>query len=262
MNISELKTFLDEKYDRYNRPSFIETDPIQIPHSFSKKEDMEISGFLAASIAWGKRKMIIRNAEKMMSVMQHQPYDFIINADISDFKEINNIGHRTFKNVDFVYFLSALKNIYENHGGLENVFTSAYKKDKSVFSAIKYFREIFFELPHEQRTEKHIANTEKKSAAKRINMFLMWMVRNDNRGVHFGIWKDISTEDLIIPLDVHSGNTARALGMLKRKQNDKKAAEELTGFLQKLDKKDPVKYDFALFGLGVFEKFTNENTFR
>ncbi len=257
LNNIELKEFLEEKHDLYNRPSFIDSDPIQIPHQYSKKEDIEIAGFLASTIAWGKRSMIIKNAEKMMSVLNHNPHEFILNADNKDFEKVATVGHRTFKPVDFLYFLKSLKNIYEHHGGLEEVFTKGFKKENSIFGAIEYFRKIFFELNHETRTEKHIANVAKNSAAKRINLFLMWMVRKDNRGVHFGIWKKIPVSELLIPLDVHSGNTARALGLLKRKQNDKKAVEELTGKLKEFDPNDPVKYDFALFGAGVFEGFKN-----
>ncbi|NOZ34890.1 MAG: TIGR02757 family protein [Chlorobi bacterium] len=255
LNKSELEEFLNEKYDLYNRPSFIDSDPIQIPHQYPKKEDIEIAAFLTSTIAWGKRSMIINNAKKMMLALQNNPYEFIINGTDRDFDKTAFTGHRTFKPVDFQSFLKSLRNIYNNYGGLENIFTTGYKKEKSVFSSIKYFREIFFELPHEQRTEKHIANVLKNSAAKRINLFLMWMVRNDSRGVHFGIWNDIPTSKLIIPLDVHSGNTARALELLSRKQNDRKAAIELTENLQKFDNNDPVKYDFALFGTGVFEGF-------
>jgi len=253
-SINEIKEFLEEKHDLYNQSSFIESDPIQIPHQFSKKEDIEIAGFLTSAIAWGNRKMIIKNAEKMIAFMQNNPYEFLLNEDIS-LSDVQNIGHRTFKPEDFLFFLQSLKNIYKNHGGLEDIFTRGYKTDNSVFSAISYFRNIFFELPHLDRTEKHIANVIKNSAAKRINMFLMWMVRNDNRGVHFGLWDKISPADLIIPLDVHSGNTARSLGLLTRKQNDRKAAEELTNNLKQFDPEDSVKYDFSLFGLGVFEGF-------
>ncbi|MCF6185210.1 MAG: TIGR02757 family protein, partial [Bacteroidales bacterium] len=228
LNKSELEEFLNEKYDLYNRPSFIESDPIQIPHQYTKKEDIEISAFLTSIIAWGKRSMIIKNAESMMQVLQNNPFEFIINGSDKDFKNNSFIGHRTFKPVDFYFFLKSLQNIYKNYGGLENAFTEGFDKEKTVFSAIKYFREVFFELPHEQRTEKHIANVLKNSAAKRINMFLMWMVRKDNRGVHFGIWNKIPVSELVMPLDVHSGNTARVLGLLTRKQNDRKAAKELT----------------------------------
>ena len=253
-NTSEIKEFLEEKHDLYNQVSFIDSDPIQIPHLFSRKEDIEIAGFLTSSIAWGNRKMIIRNARKIIAFMQNNPYEFLLNENIC-LSDVQNIGHRTFKPEDFLFFLQSLKNIYENHGGLEDVFTKGYKNENSVFSAITYFRNIFFELPHLQRTEKHIANVMKNSAAKRINMFLMWMVRKDNRGVHFGLWDKISPADLIIPLDIHTGNTARSLELLTRKQNDRKAAEELTNNLKKFEPEDPVKYDFALFGLGVFEKF-------
>ncbi|RLD49524.1 MAG: TIGR02757 family protein [Bacteroidetes bacterium] len=253
-NTSEIKEFLEEKHDLYNQVSFIDSDPIQIPHLFSRKEDIEIAGFLTSSIAWGNRKMIIRNARKIIAFMQNNPYEFLLNENIC-LSDVQNIGHRTFKPEDFLFFLQSLKNIYENHGGLEDVFTKGYKNENSVFSAITYFRNIFFELPHLQRTEKHIANVMKNSAAKRINMFLMWMVRKDNRGVHFGLWDKISPADLIIPLDIHTGNTARSLELLTRKQNDRKAAEELTNNLKKFEPEDPVKYDFALFGLGVFEGF-------
>ena len=253
-NTSEIKEFLEEKHDLYNQVSFIDSDPIQIPHLFSRKEDIEIAGFLTSSIAWGNRKMIIRNARKIIAFMQNNPHEFLLNENIC-LSDVQNIGHRTFKPEDFLFFLQSLKNIYENHGGLEDVFTKGYKNENSVFSAITYFRNIFFELPHLQRTEKHIANVMKNSAAKRINMFLMWMVRKDNRGVHFGLWDKISPADLIIPLDIHTGNTARSLELLTRKQNDRKAAEELTNNLKKFEPEDPVKYDFALFGLGVFEGF-------
>ncbi len=253
------RELLEEKHNQYNTPEFIKSDPIQIAHQFSKKEDIEIIAFLSSTIAWGNRKMIIRNAKKIVKIMQHNPHEFILNLSKYDLENINNFTHRTFQLVDFKYFITALQNIYKNHKGLEEVFTQGYKTDKTIYSAIKYFREIFFELPHEKRTEKHIANIEKKSAAKRLNMFLMWMIRKDKRGVHFGLWKDIPTSALKIPLDVHVGNTARALGMLTRKQNDWKAVEELTNKLKEFDKTDPVKFDFALFGLGVFEKFGKEN---
>ncbi len=250
---SELKDFLDTKYKQYNCIDFIDTDPIQIPHMFSKNEDIEISAFLSASIAWGKRSIIIRNAKKIVRAMDNAPYDFIMNAQKNDLKVFSGIKHRTFNETDLEYFIISLQNIYKNHGGLKNVFRSP--ENNSIKEILINFRKVFFELPFPQRTQKHIANIEKKSAAKRINMFLMWMVRNDNSKVHFGIWKHISKSILCMPLDIHSGNTARKLGLLNRKQNDWKAVEELTNNLKKFDKNDPVKYDFALFGLGVFEKF-------
>ncbi len=254
MNQLELKDFLDEKVDFYNRPQFIETDPIQIPHRFSTKEDMEIAGFLAATIAWGNRTMINRNADKMMQLMGNAPHDFIMSHCDNQLENLQQFVHRTFNGSDFITFVKALKNIYENHGGLEVIFTK-YESESSLQPAISKFKSHFFEVGHQQRTQKHISDPLNNSAAKRINMFLRWMVRDDNRGVDLGIWKSISTASLSCPLDVHSGNAARKLNLLQRKQNDGKAVAELDKNLREMDPNDPVKYDFALFGLGVFEKF-------
>ena len=254
MKKTELKEFLDAKVIQYNHPEFLESDPIQIPHLFTLKEDIEISAFLTATIAWGNRKSIISNAHKMMELMDHAPYDFIQNHQEDDLDKLQNFVHRTFNGVDLVYFVKSLKNIYQYRGGLEGVFTSNIHK-KSIQPAISKFKEVFFEIPHPKRTTKHISDPIKGSAAKRINMYLRWMVRDNTTGVDFGLWKDIPTSILSCPLDVHSGNVARKLGLLKRKQNDAKALVELDQSLRKLDSKDPVKYDFALFGLGVFEKF-------
>ena len=251
---ADLKEFLDEKVELYNRPSFIEYDPISIPHRYSKKEDIEISGFLAATIAWGNRKMILKNADRMMSLIDDSPYDFIMNFEVPDLKRVEGFVHRTFNSLDLIYFLKALKNIYKTKGGLETIFNE-YKTDGSLKSSIHKLYMLFFELPHSKRTERHVSDPFKGSAAKKLNMFLRWMVRKDDRGVDFGIWKMIDPSVLYIPLDFHSGNTARKLGMLTRKANDWKAVEELTALLREFDPADPVKYDFALFGLGVFEGF-------
>ncbi len=251
---TELYNFLEEKHDQYNRPGFIESDPISIPHQFTKKEDIEISAFLTATIAWGNRKMILRNANRLMKLMDNEPFDFIQNFTDKDLNIFESFVHRTFNDTDCIYFLKSLRNIYKNHGGLEGAF-SFPAKTKEMKEVIISFHELFFELGHQHRTRKHVANPERKSAAKRINMFLRWMVRNDKRGVDFGIWDKIQTEKLLCPLDVHSGNTARKLGLLSRNANDWKATTELTDNLRKFDSSDPVKYDFALFGLGVFEKF-------
>jgi len=254
MDQRELKEFLDEKVMLYNNPSFIESDPIQIPHLFSKKEDIEISGFLTAIISWGNRKMIIKNALKMMELLDNAPYDFIINHQKSDLKPFKNFVHRTFNSEDLYQFIKSLKHIYKKHQGLEK--TLAIIGEKTTYiEAIHNLKKIFFEIPHLQRTKKHISDPLKNSAAKRINMFLRWMVRNDQTGVDFGIWKTHNAANLSCPLDVHSGNVARKLALLSRKQNDWKAVTELDTNLRKLDHEDPVKYDFALFGLGVFEKF-------
>ncbi|HAV54411.1 MAG: TIGR02757 family protein [Aequorivita sp.] len=254
MKKSELKSFLDEKVDIYNNPNFIETDPIQIPHLFTLKEDIEIAGFLVATIAWGNRKSIINNGHRIMEMMGNSPYDFVMNFSEDRAASLSNFVHRTFNNDDLIYFLKSLQNIYKNHVGLENVF-SKNAEIHSLQPAIHHFKKTFFELPHPSRTQKHISDPFKNSAAKRINMFLRWMVRNDNAGVDFGIWKSISPAILSCPLDVHCGNVARKLKLLKRKQNDGKALAELDIALRKLDPNDPVKYDFALFGLGVFERF-------
>lgn len=254
MNQSELKEFLDTKVEQYNKPDFLDTDPIQIPHLFTKKEDIEISAFLTSTIAWGNRKSIITNAKKLVNLMGNTPHDFVLNHTETDLEQLIGFVHRTFNAEDLQYFIKSLKNIYLNHGGLEQVFANNGTAT-SMQPAITGFKKVFFSIPHPARTTKHVSNPEKGSAAKRINMFLRWMVRSNATGVDFGVWKTISPSQLSCPLDVHSGNVARKLGLLHRKQNDAKALAELDTSLRKLDSTDPVKYDFALFGLGVFEKF-------
>jgi len=254
LEFKELKSFLDEKADHYNQPKFLEEDPIQIPHLFSQKEDIEISAFLAATIAWGQRVTIINNAKRILRLMDNSPFDFIVNHTKKDRKNTAGFVHRTFNAVDLSYFFQSLQNIYLNQGGLENLLCPLKEEYNSAY-AIHRFKKIFFELPHESRSQKHVADPQKGSSAKRINMFLRWMVRDDKRGVDLGIWKSYLTSKLSIPLDVHTGNVSRSLGLLKRKQNDQKAVQELDAALRKMDKEDPVKYDFALFGLGVYEGF-------
>ncbi|MBA6156544.1 TIGR02757 family protein [Tenacibaculum sp. S7007] len=253
MNREELKEFLNEKVVKYNNPDFIESDPIQIPHLFSLKEDIEITGFLAATIAWGNRKMIIRNSLKMVELLGNSPYDFVMNHTDEDLANFDGFVHRTFNAEDFKFFIKSLQNIYQNHNGLETVLSTNNEDNYKL--SIHNFKQVFFEIPHQQRTLKHVSDPLKGSASKRINMFLRWMVRNDKTGVDLGIWKTHNPAHLHCPLDVHSGNVARKLGILTRKQNDWKALTELDVTLREFDKKDPVKYDFALFGLGVFEKF-------
>ena len=254
MDKSELKEFLEEKYLQYNCLQFIESDPITIPHLFSRKEDIEIAAFLSAVIAWGKRPTIIRNATRLMELMGGEPYNFIMGFKEND-TAFNSFVHRTFNSLDCHYFIRALAQIYQRLGGLEQIFMKAYSYDQTIKTAITIFREQFMSFRPLPRTEKHLANPSKGSSAKRINLFLRWMVRSSACGVDFGIWKSIPTSALMIPLDVHSGNVARKLGLLLRKQNDWQAVEELTGNLRDIDADDPVKYDFALFGLGIFEKF-------
>lgn len=254
MTQAELKDFLDEKVLQYNTLDFIESDPVQIPHLFTQKEDIEIAGFLSATIAWGNRKMIIKNSHRMMEIMGNTPYDFVMSHSETDLERLESFVHRTFNGQDFVGFIKSLQNIYKNHGGLEAVF-SKNQEVNSMQKSISEFKKIFFEINHLPRTQKHISDPLNNSAAKRINMYLRWMCRQDNKGVDLGIWKSITPSKLSCPLDVHSGNVARKLGLLERKQNDAKALLELDTNLRELDPNDPVKYDFALFGLGVFEGF-------
>lgn len=253
---NDVKELLDEKYFQFNNRDFIETDPISIPHQFSKKEDIEIASLLVATIAWGQRLSIINNGNKLMRLMNDAPHDFIMNFSKKDALRFNAFVHRTFNATDCVFFLNALKHIYTRHEGLEMAFSKNMSPgEKDVKQAIAGFRALFLEHKHEPRSEKHISNPLSKSSAKRLCMFLRWMVRKDKHGVDFGIWKAISPAQLCLPLDVHTGNVSRKLGLLTRTQNDWQAVEEITAVLRTFDKKDPVKYDFSLFGLGAFEGF-------
>ena len=248
----ELKDLLEQKFNLYNSTNFIIEDPISIPHAYNLKEDIEIISFLISIISWGNRKSIIKSGNKLREILGSSPIDFIMRFKEKDLKKINFV-HRTFNKFDLIYFLKSLKNIYENHDGLENVF-SKNLNDEFMYSNISNFRKIFFSLNHEERTEKHISNPKKNSACKRINMFLRWMVRNDGV-VDFGIWKKIKPSMLSCPLDVHTANIGRKLNLISRKQNDLKTVLELDQKLRLFDKNDPVKYDYALFGMGVYEKF-------
>lgn len=250
----ELKDFLEAKVVQYNTFDFIEPDPISVPHRYSVKEDIEIAGFLAATIAWGNRTMITKNGHRMMDLLGDSPYDFVMNHNEYQLEKLEGFVHRTFNSVDFTHLIKALQYIYSSKNGLEGIF-NLHQSEDSLANGIQELHHAFFEIPHLSRTKKHVANPNKGSVSKRINMFLRWMIRQDNAGVDFGLWKNISPSKLSCPLDVHSGNVARKLGLLTRTQNDVKALLELDTNLRKLDKNDPVKYDFALFGLGIFEKF-------
>jgi len=250
----DLKYFLDKKVDIYNQTHFIDNDPIYIPHLFSGKEDREIMGFFAAVFAWGQRKTIINKCKDLIRRMDGAPYDFIRNHEDHDLKSLLGFKHRTFNDTDLLYFVSFLKNHYTYYSSLEDAFLQGREEDSewSIEKGLNRFRDYFFGLddfPH--RTQKHIASPRRKSSCKRINMFLRWMVRDDDKGVDLGVWKKISPAELICPCDVHVERVARKLGLLQRKQVDWKAAVELTESLRLLDPLDPVKYDFALFGLGV-----------
>ncbi|MFA8451580.1 MAG: TIGR02757 family protein [Bacteroidales bacterium] len=248
---TDIISTLEEAAILYNQPSFIKKDPISIPHQFTSKEDIEISGFLTSIISWGRRDNILKSANKLMSLMDNKPYDFLINSKEKDLRPFENFIYRTFQGVDCIFLVSALREVYQSGSNLEDLFSKPFQKHQSIKMSISECRNTLLSYPHLQRSEKHLANPLKGSAAKRINMFLRWMVRKDNNGVDFGIWNKIPTSALICPLDVHSGRVARHLGLLNRKQNDWKAAAELTTNLKELDIDDPIKYDFALFGLGV-----------
>jgi uncharacterized protein (TIGR02757 family) len=251
-----ISDLLNAKAEYYNKRWFIEEDPISIPHRFTRKEDREISGFLVATIAWGQRPVIIRNASLLMQWMDYSPYDFIMNASPEEVTHFKNFRHRTFNGIDCQYFMSALQTLYRDKGGMEKVFTHHWNRsDGNAAEAISAFRKSFFSYKEPGRTAKHVSDPVSGSSAKRINMFLRWMVRRDNKGVDFGIWSGIPMSQLYIPLDVHTGKVARTLGILKRKANDWTSVDELTQYLRVLDPLDPVKYDYALFGLGLYENF-------
>jgi len=249
---AELFSLLEEKYLQYNQSSFIETDPIAVPHQFTLKQDIEIAGFLSATIAWGNRKSIVANARRLLQMMGTSPYEFLVNAEPEDFKPFLRFVHRTFNGDDCLFFLTSLQHIYRTYESMEPLFGSL--NDHGAAHAINSFREVFLTTMHLRRSEKHIASPLSGSSAKRINMFLRWMVRHDGRGVDFGIWPSLDPAKLVCPLDVHVGRISRELGLLHRTHSDWKAALELTDMLKSFDQEDPVKYDFALFGLGMFEK--------
>lgn len=254
MTETEVKELLEEKYQEYCKLDFIESDPIQIPHLFEEPQDIEISGLIAATIAWGQRSTIIKNAKKAMTMMGNEPYRFVMEHSEKDLTAFDGFVHRTFNSTDLKHFVRSLKHIYSVHESLEDVFVSGIlESDENLKNGIHQFKKVFFSIEHDKRTQKHVADPQKGSSAKRLVMFLRWMVRPNDKGIDFGIWKKIPTSMLSCPLDVHSGRNARQLGLLTRKQNDWKAVEELDYSLRKFDSKDPAKYDYALFGLGVFE---------
>lgn len=251
MKMDNIQALLDQKALQYNRPDFVEDDPISIPHLFSQKEDIEIAGFLAALIAWGKRNLIIRSAKRLMEAMDYSPYLFVKTATATDLEKLDSFVHRTMNATDAKAIILSLRHVYAHHGGLEGIF-QVKNTENRAFHAINQARDLLLSVADfPKRTHKHIASPLAGSSAKRINMYLRWMVRKDNCGVDFGLWESLSPADLICPLDVHTGNVGRKLGLLTRTQNDWKAAVELTENLRQYCAEDPVKYDFALFGLGV-----------
>ncbi len=253
----ELKIFLDKKVEMYNQPFFIESDPICVPHSFSKKQDIEIAGFFASIFAWGNRTTIINKSKELMKLMHNAPHDYCLHHTSKDLKQLLSFKHRTFNTTDLLYFVEFLKYHYKSHDTLETAFVqSMKKKDENIENGLNGFYDYFFSLPDvPKRTRKHIASPNKKSSCKKLNMYLRWMVRNDKKGVDFGIWKNIKPSQLIIPLDLHVSRVAKNFNLITRNQSDWLSAVQLTETLKHLDPKDPVKYDFALFSLGVLEKF-------
>lgn len=247
----ELKEHLDYLYDKYNNQNFIADDPISIPHSFSSKEDIEISGFLASTIAWGNRKAIVKSARRMMEYMDNAPYDFVLNASPADLGRLATYVHRTFNGGDLIDFVNSMRVFYEVYGGIGAFFEQKFAETSDMRKVLSQFRCQFWSCEHRQRAEKHLSSIDKGAACKRLNMYIRWMVRQDDRGVDFGLWKRIPASAIYLPLDVHSANMGRALGLLTRKQNDWKAVEEITDSLRQFDANDPVKYDFALFGAGI-----------
>jgi uncharacterized protein (TIGR02757 family) len=256
MDAGYLIEFLNKKVDEYNQPFFIERDPIAIPHSFTKKQDIEIAGFFAAIFSWGNRTTIIKKTKELMQRMNMSPYEFCLSHRSDELKKLKGFKHRTFNEDDLYYFIEFFHHHYQTSETLETAFSKWMKRhNEDVADALNGFRKYFFSLEHLKRTEKHISSPLQKSTCKRLNMFLRWMVRKDKNGVDFGIWNKISPSQLICPVDVHVARVARRFGLLKRKQTDWEAAVELTNNLKKIDATDPVKYDFALFGLGALEKF-------
>jgi uncharacterized protein (TIGR02757 family) len=253
MMAGHLKEFLDQKVEEYNQPAFIKDDPVSIPHLFTKRQDIEIAGFFSAVFAWGNRTAIINKSKELMGRMENSPFNFIKDHSAKDLERLKGFKHRTFNDDDLFYFVGSLQHHYSKYDSLETVFFA--DKEYDAEKALIHFKDNFFSLDHLKRTEKHISSPLQKSTCKRLNMFLRWMIRSDRQGVDFGLWQNVSASKLICPIDLHVARVAKKLGLLKRKQVDWLAAVELTDALRQFDKDDPVKYDFALFNLGIIEKF-------
>ena len=251
MEREELRDLLEHLHDKYNRVEFIEPDPISIPHSFTAREDREVAGFLAAAIAWGNRKAIVKSARRMMQYMDNAPADFVRNASEKELQLLQSYVHRTFNGQDFIDFIRGMRHIMERHGGIGEFFEREYEAQGDMARVLSLFRREFFSAEHNPHSEKHLSSIDKGAACKRLNMYIRWFVRRDERGVDFGLWQKIPMSALYLPLDVHTGNMGRALGLLRRKQSDWKATAEITAALREFDASDPVRYDFALFGAGI-----------
>lgn len=255
MGRDEMFELLERLHDEFNRESFIEADPISVPHAFSATEDREIAGFLAATIAWGNRRAIVKSAHRMMRYMDNAPYDFVLNASDEEIAQLSTYVHRTFNGGDFQTFVRALRHIYTRWGSMGAYFESGYERHHDLRPVLSEFRREFLSLPHDTHADKHLSSIDKGAACKRLCMYLRWMVRRDERGVDFGLWTKIPMSALYMPLDVHTGRMGRSMGLLSRKQSDWKAVEELTASLREFSADDPVRYDYALFGVGITGMF-------
>lgn len=254
--IDDLKSFLDEKVRHYNQPGFIELDPISIPHRFKKRQDIEIAGLFAATLAWGQRKTVLNKCSALLEMMDNDPYHFILHHTDNDLKALSQFKHRTFNGTDTLYFIAFLKHYYQSNNSLEDLFKVPLHHE-TIEQGLINFHDTFFSLDdHPARTKKHVSSPSRKSTCKRLSMYLRWMVRSDKQGVDFGLWKKIKPAQLVCPCDVHVERVARQLKLIKRKQTDWQTALELTAQLRLLDPRDPVKYDFALFGLGIEEAWS------
>lgn len=251
MSHEEVLDVLESLHDKYNNEEFIAPDPISVPHSFTAKGDIEIAGFLAATIAWGNRRMIVQSAHRMMRYMDNAPYDFVVGASDAELDKLASYVHRTFNGQDLCDFIIALRHIVGEWGGLGDYFEGKYEELGDMRSVLAAFRRDFHSAPHDKHSEKHLSSIERGAACKRLCMYLRWMVRRDSRGVDFGLWRKIPMSALYMPLDVHTGRMGRGLGLLNRKQDDWKAVEELTGALRRFNADDPVRYDYSLFGVGI-----------
>ncbi len=251
MSCSELRDLLEELHDRYNNRAFIEPDPISVPHSFSATLDREIAGFLASTIAWGNRKAIVKSAHRMMQYMDNAPADFVLNASDSELEHLRSYVHRTFNGEDFQTFVFGLRHVIQTWGSVGGFFEQSYGRSGDLRVSLSEFRQEFFRHDHNSHAEKHVSSIDRGAACKRLCMYLRWFVRHDERGVDFGLWRKIPMSALYLPLDLHTGRMGRQLGLLRRKQDDWKAVEEITAKLRELCPDDPVRYDYSLFGLGI-----------
>ena len=251
MSYEQLKSLLEELHDKFNCEEFIEEDPISVPHSFSRREDREIAGLLASTIAWGNRKAIVKSAHRMMRYMDNAPYDFVVNASEHELQSLSSYVHRTFNGEDFKDFVCAMRHIISRWGGIGEFFEQRYAATGDLRVVLSEFRREFHAAEHNTHSEKHMSSIDKGAACKRLCMYLRWMVREDSHGVDFGLWRKIPMSALYMPLDIHTGRMGRSLGLLSRKQSDWKAVEELTDALRAFDASDPVRYDYSLFGVGI-----------